>query len=164
MLVPDDRYQIESHLGVALTSEDLAHVDGVDQLSRAQLDVVAKLVATRGIILAARYLQEVVPSAEFSEVREFVVNIQAHINKRFPPDRLPMEHLYGGLLERPLTKEERHAAESLQTLSSTQVELARQLSLKERVYGVLYLGDIVRSAGQHAREVFADALVRSDKP
>src|SRR6266496_4974742 len=84
MLDPDDRYQIEDHLGMELTSEDLAGVDSLDQLSRAQLAVVAKLVETRGIILAAKYIREVVPSADLSEVREFVIDIQEHINTRFP--------------------------------------------------------------------------------
>jgi hypothetical protein len=164
MLDPDDRYQIESYLGMELTSEDLAQVDGFDQLSRAQLDVVAKLVEKRGIILAARYVQEVVPSAEFSEVRELVFNFQTYINRRFPPERLPMEHLYAHMLGRPLTKEERSAAESLQALSQVQLEVVRQLSLKDTMYGMLYLGDIVKSAGQYAREAFADALLRSGKP
>lgn len=164
MMDPNDRRQIESQLGTELTSEELARVDTFEQLSRAQLAVIAKLVATRGIILAARYTQEVVPSAEFSDVRELVFNIQAHINKRFPPERLPMEHLYGGTLGRPLTREERNTAESLRALSPVQLALARQLSLKDKVYGVLYLGDIVKSSGLYDREAFADVLLRSDKP
>lgn len=162
MLDPDDRYHIEDLLGRALTSEDLTQASTFGDLTRTQLAIVERVVP-RGI-LAIKYVHAVVPSADFSDVRELVYNIQTYVNKRFPPERLPMEHLYGGVLGRPLTNEERNTAESLQALSQVQLDLARQLSLKEKVYGVLYLGDVVRSSGPQDREAFADALRRSDKP
>ena len=163
MFDPDDRYHIEERLGRALTSEELTQVSTFDELSRTQLAIVERLVP-RGSILALKYVHAVVPSADFSDVRELIYNIQTYVEKRFPPQHLRMEHLYGHALGRPLSKEDRKAAESLQVLSPAQLQVARELSLKDRVYGVLYLGDIVKSAGQHARETFVDALLHSDKP
>jgi hypothetical protein len=162
MLDPDDRYHIESRLGRALTPDDLAQVGKFDDLSRGQLAIVERLVP-RGI-LASKYVHAVVPSADFSEVRELVYNIQTYINKRFPPERLPKEHLYGPVLGRPLTDEERARAESLQTLSQAQLAVAQQLSRRDAVFGQLYLGDIVKSATASQCEIFAQELHRSDRP
>lgn len=161
MLAPDDRYHIESRLGRALNSEDLAQASTFDDLSRTQLAIVERLVP-RGI-LAIKYVHAVVPSADFSDVRELVYNIQTYINKRFPPERLPMEHLYGPVLGRPLTDEERARAESLHTLSQAQLAVAQQLSRRDAVYSQLYLGDIVKSASAREREVLAEELHRPNR-
>jgi hypothetical protein len=137
-------------------------VSTFDELSRTQLAIVERLVPSG--ILALKYVHAVVPLADFSDVRELIYNIQTYVDKRFPPEHLRMEHLYGHALGRPLTKAERNAAASLQALSPAQLQVARELSFKDRVYGMLYLGDVVKSASQHAREAFADALLRSDTP
>ena len=58
---------------VEINSEDLTQVSTFDDLSRMQLAIVERLVP-RGI-LAIKYVHAVVPSADFSDVREFVFNI-----------------------------------------------------------------------------------------
>jgi hypothetical protein len=59
---------------------------------------------------------------------------------------------------------DRYAAESLQALSQVQLNLVRQLSFKGPIYGMLYLGDVVKSAAPYARDAFVKDLLRSDKP
>lgn len=158
---PNDGYHIESRLGRALTPDDLAQVGTFDDLSREQLAIVERLVP-RGI-LASKYVHAVVPSADFSDVREFVINIQLFVDKKFPPTQLPMEHIYGRELGRPLTDEERARAESLRTLSRAQLEVAQQLSRRDPALGQLYLGDIVKSASARERELLAEELHHSDR-
>lgn len=161
MLDPDDRYHIENRLGRALTSDDLAQVSTFDDLSRAQLAIVERLVP-RGI-LASKYVHAVVPTADFSDVREFVINIRLFVDKKFPPAQLPMEHIYGRELGRPLTDEERARVESLRTLSQAQLEVAQQLSRRDVALGQLYLGDIVKTASAREREILAEELHRSNQ-
>ena len=93
MLDPDDRYHIEIRLGRELTAEELAQATTFDELSREQLAVVARLA--RSGILAGAYVRAVVPSAERSDVRYFVLRIEDFVARKYPPAQLAMEHLYG---------------------------------------------------------------------
>lgn len=163
MLDPDDRYHIEMRLGRELATEELTQASTFEDLGRAQLAVVAQL-APRAGILASAYVREVVPSAGHSDVRHFVMTIEDFVARRYPPGRLAMEHLYGRELGRALTDEERRLVDTLSDLGEAQIGLARQLASKERMFGMLYLADVVRSAATHEREAFVDSLLRAADP
>jgi hypothetical protein len=162
MLDPDDRYHIETRLGRALTDEELAEARTFDELGREQLAIVAQL-AHRGI-LASAYVRAVVPSAGHSDVRDFVMSIQDFVARKYPPEQLAMEHLYGRELGRPLTDEERRLVASLPDLGEAQVGVARQLASRERVLGLLYLADVVKSAATQERDAYVDSLLRDGDP
>lgn len=157
-LGPDDRHHIEERLGRALTDEDLAEVATIDDLSREQLAIVARL--ERSGLLASAYVRAVVPSAAFPQVRDLVFTIQDVIARKLPPARLRMEDYYGPQLGRPLTDEERRVVYSIPDLTSAQRAVARRLASGERVYALLYLGDVVKSSATHEREALIDALLR----
>ena len=159
---PDDRYHIEVHLGRELTGEELAEVETLDELSREQLSIAAQLGSR--VTLSLAYVRAVVPSANFSDARELVMDIQNVIDKEYPPPQLPMEPYYVGRLGRPLTDEERWRRTSIPELTKAQVAVARELSIKERAIGLMYLRDVVKSAAIHEREAFVDALRRDDEP
>jgi len=162
MLEPDDRYHIETRLGRELTAEELAKATTFDELSREQLAVVAQLA--RSGILAGAYVRAVVPSAGHSDVRDFVLSIEDFVARKYPPAQLAMEHLYGRELGRPLTDEERRLVASLPDLTEAQVAVARQLASRERVFGLLYLTDVVKSAATNERDAFVDSLLRDGDP
>lgn len=159
---PDDRYHIEVRLGRELTVEELAEVKTIDDLSREQLSVVARLGSR--VNLSSAYVRAVVPSAEWSDLHGLVMDIQNFIDKKYPPYKLPMEHFFIQELGRPLTDEERWRRASISDLTRAQVAVARQLSSKERVIGFLYLRDVVKSATIRELESFADALRRDGEP
>jgi hypothetical protein len=46
----------------------------------------------------------------------------------------------------------------LEKLSEAQLAVARALSLKDTIFGLTYLGDVVRSARSYDRETFAENL------
>jgi hypothetical protein len=155
---PAYKYQIENSLGRELTPDELVEVNTFDDLSRGQLDVVSQLESRRAGIAGGMYVRTVVPSARHSDVRDFVINIQEFIARKFPPPRFSMEHFYERELGRALADDERQPAESLEKLSEAQRAVARALSLKDTVFGVMYLGDIVKSARSYDRETFAENL------
>jgi hypothetical protein len=148
-------------LGRELTAAELVQVDTFEDLSRAQLDVVAKL-AERDGILPSNYELGVVPSAEHGDVRKFVLNVGAFIANKFPASALPrlrMEPVYERELGRPLNEEERRSVESLQSLSPAQLAVATQLALKDIAYAMTYLSEVVKSARDYYdREMFAERL------
>lgn len=161
-LDPDDRYHIETRLGRELTAEDLAEAATFDDLSRERLAIVAQL-ERRGL-LASAYVRAVVPSAGHSDVRNFVITIQDFIARKYPPAQLKMEHLYGRELGRSLTHEERRLVATLPDLTHAQVAVARQLASTDRVFGLLYLADVVKSAATHERDAFVESLLRDGDP
>lgn len=163
MLEPDDRYHIETRLGRELTAEELREARTFDDLSREQLAIVAQLARREGILPSA-YVRAVVPSAGHSDVRDFVMTIQDFVARKYPPAQLAMEHLYGRELGRPLTDEERRLVASLPDLTQAQVAVARQLASRERVFGLLYLTDVVKSATTNERDAFVDSLLRDGDP
>lgn len=157
---PDHRDQIETRLGRELTPAELIEVDTLDGLSRAQLDVVAQL-AVRDGILPSMYVRGVVPSADYTDVREFVLNIGPFIAGRFPPSvptALQMEPVYERELGRSLSDDERRSAASLQSLSPAQLAVARQLSLKDPAFAMAYLSEVCQSASAYDRQLFAEGL------
>ena len=162
-MTPDQRHQIESRLRRELTPEELVEVASLDELSRIQLDVVATLAKREGVTPGI-YVRGVVPTADHTDVRKFILTIDAHIKVRFPPDprpaRLSMEEFYEQLLGRALSDDERHVAGSLQELSAAQLRVAQALSLIDPIYGMTYVGDIVPSARAYDREMFAEGLRR----
>ena len=162
MLDPDDRHHIETRLGRALTAEELAEATTFDELSREQLAVVAQLVPQG--ILAGAYVRAVVPTAGHSDVREFVIGIQDFVARKYPPAQLAMEHLYGRELGRPLTDEERRVVASLPDLTRAQLAVARQLASRERVFALLYLTDVVKSAATSERNAFVDSALLDGDP
>jgi hypothetical protein len=159
---PDDRYHIELRLGRELTDEELAEARTLDDLSREQLSIVARLGSR--VTLSGAYVRAVVPSADWSDVRDLVFTIQDVIDRKYPPSQLPMEHFYVRELGRPLTDEERWRRYSISDLTRAQVAVARQLSSQNRAIGLLYLRDVVKSATIHESEAFVDALRRGDEP
>jgi hypothetical protein len=131
-----------------------------DDLSHAQLEVVRRLAERRGI-LASNYVRGVVPSTEYGDARELVLNIERFIADRFPPSaaaQLRMEPVYEREIGRPLSEEERHAVGSLQSLSPAHLAVATQLAVKDTAYAMAYLSEVVKSAGRYDREMFAEAL------
>lgn len=162
MLDPDDRYHIEVHLGRELTAEELAKATTFDDLSREQLGIIAQL-ERRGI-LAGAYVRAVVPSARYSDAREFVMSIQDLIARKYPPVPLTMEHLYERELGRPLTDEERRVVDSIPDLRDAHIAVARQLTFRERALGRRYLADVLRFAAAFELDVFVDFLRRESDP
>jgi hypothetical protein len=158
----DDRYHIELRLGREMTVEELAEARTFDDLSREQVAIVTRLGSL--VTLSNAYVRAVVPSADRSEVRNFVLNIQDFIDEKFPPPQLAMEHFYVRELGRPLTDAERRRAASIPDLTRAQVAVARELSSRDRTIGLLYLRDVVKSAAIHERETFVDALRSDDEP
>ena len=162
-MTPDQRHQIESRLRRGLTPEELVEVASLDELSRIQLDVVATLAKREGVTPGI-YVRSVVPTADHTVVRNFVLTIDAHIKARFPPDpaapRLSMEEFYEQQLGRALSDDERRVAGSLQELSEAHLEVARALSMIDPVYGMTYFGDVVPSARAYDREMLAESLRR----
>ena len=92
------------------------------------------------------------------------MTIEDFIARKYPPPRLPMEHLYGRELGRALTDEERRRVVTLPDLASPQVEVARQLASGDRALALLYLADVVKSAATHERDAFVDSLLRDGHP
>ena len=162
MLTPDDRYHIEVHLGRELTAEELATAATFDHLSREQLGVVAQL-ERRGI-LASAYVRAVVPTAGFSETREFVIGIQDFIAGKHAPVPLAMEHLYEGELGRPLTDQERRVVDLIPDLKEAHRAVARQLASRDRALVHRYLTEVLRSAPGFEIEVLVDHLRRESDP
>jgi|SRR5882672_8704655 len=161
---PDHKYQIEGRLRRELSSGELLEVGSFDGLRKTQLDLVA-ILARRSGVAAVLYVQAVVPSASPTDVRNFVLNIEQFIAGKFPPGPkdypLRMEDLYEKELGRALTEEEKRPGRSLQELSAAHLAVARELSLKDPVHGMIYLGDIVPSASSYDRETFAENLRRN---
>jgi hypothetical protein len=166
-MTPDQRHQIESRLRRELTPEELVEVASFDELSRIQLDVVATL-AKRDGVTPGIYVRGVVPSADHTDARNFVLTIDAFIKAKFPPapeaPRLSMEAFYEQHLGRALSDDERRTADSLQALSEAHLAVAQKLSMIDPVYGMTYLGDIVPSARSYDREMLAESLRRKGSP
>jgi hypothetical protein len=162
-MTPDQRYQIESRLRRELTPEELVEVANFDDLSRIQLDVVAALAKREGVTPGI-YVRGVVPSADHTDARNFVLTIDAFIKAKFSPDpevpRLSMEEFYERQLGRALSDDERRTTDSLQALSEAHLAVAQTLSMIDPVYGMTYLGDIVPSARPYDREMLAESLRR----
>lgn len=162
MLNPDDRHHIEVHLGRELTAEELATVATFDDLSRGQLDVVAQL-ERRGI-LASAYVRAVVPTAGFSETREFVIDIQDFISRKYAPAPLAAEHLYESELGRPLTDHERRVVDLIPDLKNAHRAVARKLAARDPALVRRYLKEVLRSAPAFEVEVLIDHLRRENVP
>jgi hypothetical protein len=110
----------------------------------------------------------VVPSADHTDARNFVLTIDAFIKAKFPPGpeapRLSMEEFYETQLGRALSDDERRTADSLQALSEAHRAVAQTLSMIDPIYGMTYLGDIVPSARPYDREMLAEGLRRKGSP
>jgi hypothetical protein len=158
---PDHRFQIEGRLDRELTADELVEVGSFDELSKPQLAVVAKLAEREGVT-PGLYLRAIVRGADHVDVRDFVLNLDAFVAAKYPPDpsarRLRMEPLYEAELGRPLTADERVPAKSLQALSAAHLAVARALSIKDVITGLTYLGDIVPGAHSYDRETLAERL------
>lgn len=140
----DKRDQVESRLGRQLQPEELVPVATFDDLTTAQLEVIARLFDLQAGVTAINYVSTVIPRAEPPDVQRFVMNFDKFIaRKRSSPMRLRAEHVYEHGLGRHLTEDERSSRDSLESLSLSQLEVARVLSKQDLLVAHAYLGEIV---------------------
>lgn len=62
-----------------------------------------------------------------------------------------------------LSDEERRVVHAIPDLTRAQA-VVREIASGERVYGLLYLADVVKSAATHEREAFIDSFLRQGDP
>jgi len=152
------RGQVEGELGRPLTDAELQEVASLDELSDAQIAVIAA-IRPHNRIAPMLYVEAVVPSADRAAVMKLIdEDIQRIAIERRPPEELPNEPMFEHCAGRPLRPSERVRVESFEQLSSDQIELARTLARANLATGFLYLSRVVPGESTERRHELARHL------
>jgi hypothetical protein len=163
-MTPDERAQVESVLGRAVSDDELTRRVGFEDLAKPQLDIVRRLFEKKAGPTAEIYVRNVVPEIERDEIERFVVEFDrfmARAPQSSDPPKMRMRNTYEAFVGRQLTVDERRRQPSLQALSPAQLEVAKALAIQDTLVAHAYLGEIVQSASSYEREMLAETLARS---
>lgn len=158
---PDHRYQIETILGRPLADDELRTATGFEALSNGQLETIARL-AKSSALAPVMFVQAVIPSASVGDTMRFIAGIEDVIAERRTPPSWPNLALFERVLERPLVAAEIVTSESLERLTTAQLQVATQLARKDPSVVFLYLRRAVPSATTEACNELTKRLTGRD--
>ena len=155
------RGQVEAELERPLTDAELQEVASIDELSDAQIAVIAT-IRRRNLMAPMLYVKAIVPTADHRDVMKLIdEDIERIAIERRPPEELPNQHVFEHYAGRPLRPGERARVESFEKMSSEQIELARTLARADLATGFLYLSRVVPGESTERRHELAKHLAES---